>query len=424
MSERHRTTMARVSLPPDRAVVRLPVTVAWLLAALTVVSVAPNVGLLLVPVRPGLIGTDASPIQVLFDAAFLAISPAMGLLIVRRHPSNPVGWLFVVLPALLSLGFLGDSVARHAAPSSAVGWFVLVSSSASNAGFLALVLLLALFPNGQLVSPRWRVVPALGIVATVCLVASSVLTPRLIDDIPQIQNPLGRPELADFASELNAAASLAIVVALALAIAQFVARFRRADLVERQQLKWFGFATSIIGALLVVAGTAQFLLPAVGGPIEAIGDFAWAAAFSCFAFIPVAAAIAMLRYRLYEIDRIISRTVAYALVTGLLAGAYIVAFLGLQAALASFTANEAPMVAVSTLVVFALFTPLRRRMSAIVDRRFNRRRYDADRIVDEFGARLRDDLDIDTLAHAIRAVALETVEPASAGIWLATGEPR
>jgi hypothetical protein len=134
--------------------------------------------------------------------------------------------------------------------------------------------------------------------------------------------------------------------------------------------------------------------------------------------LPVAAAIAILRYRLYEIDRLISRTVAYALVTGLLAAVYIAAFLGLQAMLAPVTRNQAPMVAASTLLVFALFAPLRRRTSGFVDRRFNRARYDAQREADAFATRVRDEVDAEHVVAALAGVLERTVQPASTALWL------
>ena len=409
-----------VALPAARG----PLAVAWLLAAVTVVSVIPNVSLLLIPTRPGLAPSDTSPVQVLFDGVFLAVGPLMGLLIVRRHLPNPVGWLFIAFPALLSLGFLGDSVARHAAPSSAVAWFVLLSTCASNAAFLTLVLLLALFPNGRLISPRWRLVPGLGSVATGCLLAASIVTPRLIDDVGDVWNPLGSPALVDVAVALKGAASIGIALALALAIAQFVVRFRGARGAERQQLKWFGFATSIIGVLLVVAASAELLLPVTGGIVEAIGDAAWTAAFSCFALIPVAAAIAMLRYRLYDIDRIISRTVAYALVTAALGATFALAVLVLGNALAPWTGENTLATAGSTLLVAALSQPLRQRVSTLVDRRFNRAGYDAEREAVAFAARVRDGVEVEHVVAALEAVIERTIQPAATVLWLPSPESR
>lgn len=400
---------------------RRMLAVAFLLAAATVASIVPNVGLLLIPVRPGLPPSDTSAVQVVFDGAFLVVGPIMGLLIVRRHLRNPVGWLFIAFPGLLSFGFLGDSVARHAPASAAVDWFVLLSTSASNGAFLTLVLLLAVFPNGRLMSPRWRVVPALAMVATVCLLGSSILTPRLIDDLDAVRNPLaaaGSSAVPGLGTALNGVASMGIALALALAIAQFVVRFRRARGVERQQLKWFGFVTSIIGVLLVVAALSELVLPATGGAIATLGDAAWSAAFSSFALIPVAAAIAMLRYHLYDIDRIISRTLAYAIVTATLALTFAAAVLMLQAGLASVTGAPSLAIAGSTLLVAALFQPLRRRVQALVDRRFNRSRYDAEREVEAFVARVRDEVEVERVAQALGATLQRTMEPSAAAVWL------
>ncbi|HEY3523513.1 MAG TPA: hypothetical protein VGK63_07390 [Candidatus Limnocylindrales bacterium] len=406
-----------LSRPSDRGAL----AVAVLLAAVTVASVIPNVGLLLVPVRPGLPPSDTSAVQVLFDGAFLVVAPVMGLLIVRRHVRNPVGWLFIAFPALLSLGFLGDSVARHAPASEAVAWFVLVSTSASNAAFLTLVLLLAVFPNGRLISPRWRAAPVLATMATAALLGSSVLTPRLIDDLDEVRNPALAhlpAGLIRLGPALNAVASIGITIALLLAIAQFIVRFRHADGVERQQLKWFGFATSIIGLLLVVAAASQLVLPASGGLVETIGDASWTAAFSCFALIPVAAAIAMLRYHLYDIDRIISRTVAYALLTGLLGATFLAIVIVAQAAFAPITQSNNVAVAASTLVVATLFQPVRRNVQSAVDRRFNRRRYDAERELEVFASRVRDEVEVEPVASALATTLDRTIQPATAAVWL------
>ncbi|HEU4673789.1 MAG TPA: hypothetical protein VFS32_12905 [Candidatus Limnocylindrales bacterium] len=408
---------AAPSRPSDRGAL----TVALLLGAATVASVVPNVGLLLLPVRSGLPPSDTSALQVLFDGAFLVVAPVMGFLIVRRHVRNPVGWLFIAFPALLSLGFLGDSVARHAPPSEGVAWFVLVSTSASNAAFLTLVLLLALFPNGRLISRRWRLVPTLAIVATAALLGSSVLTPALINDLDEVRNPaLGHlpSGLIALGPALNGVASFGIAVALVLAIAQFVVRFRQADGVERQQLKWFGFATSIIGALLVVAAASELLLPATGGVIETIGDVSWTAAFSSFALIPIAAAIAILRYHLYDIDRIISRTVAYALVTGLLGTTFVVIVILAQATFAPVTQSNNVAVAASTLVVATLFQPVRRTVQSAVDRRFNRRRYDAERELEAFASRVRDEVEVEPVAAALATTLDRTIQPATTAVWL------
>jgi hypothetical protein len=399
---------------------RRALVAAWLLAGTTVVSVLPNVALLVIPVRPGLAPSDTSAIQVVFDAALLAVGPAMGLLIVRRHPRNPVGWLFIAFPALLSLGFLGDGVARHAQPGPAVAWFVLISTCASNGAFLMLVLLLALFPNGRLISARWSLVPVLAGVATGCLLGSSLLAPRLIEDLDELRNPVASPGLAGLGVALNDAASIGITVALVLALAQFVVRFRHARGVERQQLKWFGFATSIVGVLLAFAATTELLQLAMGGLARAVGDASWNAAFSCFALLPVAAAIAMLRYRLYDIDRIVSRTITYTLVTAILALTFVGVVLAAQNVLAPLTHSNGIAVAASTLLVFALFAPLRRRASAIVDRRFNRARYDAQREADSFAAMVRDEVEAANVVAALTGVLERTVQPASAALWLRT----
>ena len=197
---------------------------------------------------------------------------------------------------------------------------------------------------------------------------------------------------------------------MAIGAISVLVRFRRSQGLERQQLRWMMAALTLV-PLAVIAG---FLLVTGGAPSQV----AWIPALVAFMLPPLAVGIAVLRYRLYEIDRIISRTIGWAAVTTVLAVVFVAVILVTQTALASITTSNTFAVAASTLVVSALFQPLRRRVQATVDRRFNRARYDAKRTVAAFAGRLRDELDIEALTTVIAAAVMQTVEPVSVSLWL------
>ena len=197
---------------------------------------------------------------------------------------------------------------------------------------------------------------------------------------------------------------------MAIGAISVLVRFRRSQGLERQQLRWMMAALTLV-PLAVIAG---FLLVTGGAPSQV----AWIPALVAFMLPPLAVGIAVLRYRLYEIDRIISRTIGWAAVTTVLAVVLVAVILVTQTALASITTSNTFAVAASTLVVSALFQPLRRRVQATVDRRFNRARYDAKRTVAAFAGRLRDELDIEALTTVIAAAVMQTVEPVSVSLWL------
>ena len=195
-------------------------------------------------------------------------------------------------------------------------------------------------------------------------------------------------------------------------------RYRASGLTERQQLKWFILATALTLGGLIALGMEAYI---TGGRSSETGVVLFGLTGMT---IPIAIGIAILRYRLYEIDRLVSRTLAYAVLSAVLVGVYVAGFVGIQAGLASFTTSGGPIaVAASTLVVFALFQPLRRRLQRAMDRRFNRSRYDAQRTIDTFAARLRDEVDSDRLSAELRTVVRTSLAPASVAVWLRHAAP-
>jgi hypothetical protein len=336
----------------------------------------------------------------------------VGALVASRRPRHPVGWLLLGFAlATTASGVISSYVAYGlvARPGALPAAHVLARyyPATGPAALALLSFVLLLTPTGSLPSPRWRwwaVITAATPIALVLMVpwAPGRLDPQLlVTSSPFSDRALG--------GALLVATRVALVVttlAVAVAAGSLVVRFRRAQGVERQQLGWVALAA----ALMVLAAPVVLLAVALGIPIL----IDWAAAVWAVA-LPVAVGAAVLRYRLYDLDRIVSRTLAYGLLTLLLGGGYALVVLGLGQLLG----RESPLVvAAATLAVAAVFQPARRRVQAVVDRRFNRRRHDATRIVEGFGARLRDQVDLDTLTAELLAVVDQTMQPTQASLWL------
>jgi len=263
------------------------------------------------------------------------------------------------------------------------------------------------FPTGRLPSRRWRPVAWAAVAALVLAALSSPLLPGPPADGLR-PTPIAIRALAGVLRlAYNTASSVLFGVILA-ALVSLIARFRRATGSERQQLKWFAYGTALL-LLLPVAGLVGAELP------DPAGNLVAAVIVSA---LPVAIGIAVLRYRLYDIDRLVNRTVVYGLLTVLLAGVYAGLVFALSELLNPADQQSALAVAASTLVVAALFQPARRRIQGLVDRRFNRRRYDATRTIEVFSARLRDQIELGTLSTELLAVVDQTVQPVQVSLWL------
>jgi hypothetical protein len=344
-------------------------------------------------------------------AAFMAV----GAVIVAHRPGNAVGWIFSAIGLLTATGMLAGEYAARAdlgGPGALPGgvlaawymsWFWFPTLA------LVLVFTLLLFPTGRLLSARWRPVAVAAAVATVGITALSALTPTLVDENYVVRNPIGLAGVQDpEQTTVGAVLFGLLLVCMVAAALSLVLRFRRSQGVERQQLKWFTYA----GALMVLVGVVPELLPANAKVSEALWGLG-------AVFVPVAAGIAILRYRLYEIDRLINRTLVYAALSALLGAVYAAVVLVLGQGFGG-VGGEPPSWAVAgaTLAVAALFQPARRRIQAVVDRRFNRRRYDVAKTIEAFSARLREEIDLDTLAAELLAVVDQTMEPTSLSLWL------
>jgi hypothetical protein len=348
--------------------------------------------------------------DILSDVVIVPVAATVGALIFARVPRNPIGWIFLGVGLLVGLSALlagyADSALLDGAGSRQLGE---VSADITRwlwapAALVPVTFGLLLFPDGRLPSRRWRSLPWLagvGIVALSAFVGLSAHGEEWRTASDPSDEGIG-PVVA-----LLGVLGAAVVPALIGSVAAVIVRFRRSSGEERQQLKWLTYGGTIAAAVLLVAGTAF--------DEKAGAGVAMAAAL---ASIPLWIGIAILRHRLYDIDVVINRTLVYAVLTATLAAAYLGSVLLLQVVLRPLTEESNLAIAGSTLAVAALFRPARTRIQAAVDRRFYRRRYDAARTLEHFGARLRDQVALDSLSAELRAVVAETMQPSHVSLWL------
>jgi hypothetical protein len=387
----------------------------WAMWAVSVVFVVIS----LVTLPPA--GNDFAAAVAMCLVAFAFAS--VGAILVSRLPANPIGWLlaagglcFALGNGATGLGFLGLSIHPGSVPGAI--WFAWLSEWIWAPAIGSVVGLALVYPSGRLLSPRWRPVARGAWLLFAILTVGTAFGPWTDGTFPA-QNPLTvnggnlPPPLASLPWLGSLLGLFTLAIAL-LSVASLVIRYRRAAGVERAQLKWFAAAIAVsVPAFLV--STFLYQAPGAAG---AVGNVAGAVADLGFALLPVAIGLAVLRYRLYEIDRLISRSISWAALSAIVGGLFVGLILALQAVLAPVTGSNELAVAGSTLLVFGLFAPIRRRVQRVVDRRFNRSRYDAERTVAAFAGRLRDQVDLDALRMEILATVTSAVEPKTVALWL------
>jgi len=383
---------------PDLAIIA-----GWIAVAATLILVPLSLWVTLtVPANPGNPLID----RVLYRLMGVTLGP-VGLLIASRRRGNRIAWILIALGLDVPLSSVaGDGSKAVADPLAAmllggiadIGWLVLV---------LLTCALFLLYPDGRLPSRRWW---PLGVALQVCLalfLVSAALAPTTMHNGIPVPNPFGgAPGVLGELAQVSLGVSLPLLGLLMLAAAAAaITRWRRSTGVERQQLELFVYMLFLIVLGLALGASG---LPGPWGPLVDLATLG----------LPVAIAVAVLRYRLYDIDVLINRTLVYGLTTGGIAAAFFGGIVVLQTLLRPFTTGSEIAVAASTLLTVALFQPLRSRVQQAVDRRFSRSRYDAARTLDAFAEELRDEVDLESVrAHLLGAVS-QTMSPAHASLWL------
>jgi hypothetical protein len=386
--------------------------------------------------------TDTPPtLTALFRIMSLAF-PTVGALVASRRPENPIGWIFCGTGLLYGVQAFASGYADYAllerTGSLPGGEFMGWISRWIGVPVLPLAgaLLVLLFPNGKLLSRNWQPVVWVAACGSTMLALSAALAPGPLSFQPTFDNPLGlggaigklgpsessplfdQPSVAKPAdTNINAGGVVEIFVRVGFffvlvswlfSVAAMITRMDQARGAERQQLKWFVYTVAllVVGFLAALLGFGQH-------------SVAWNMGIAAFNFLPIAAGIAILRYRLYDIDVVINRTLVYGVLTAALALVYVGSIVLLQGLFRALTGETSQLAVVaSTLAIAALFVPLRQRVQAFIDRRFYRRKYDVAKTLQAFNTRLRDDVDLDNVADDLVEVVKETMQPAHVSLWL------
>jgi hypothetical protein len=361
----------------------------------------------------------AGPGEIPYAVGFVAVQVATataGAIISSRLPRNAVGWIFLAIGVLFGLLFaagaytelgidIGDGSFLPGSRIAAwIGTWIFIP-----AAFGLPMFLLLLFPDGHFISRRWRFAGWMLGLTLVLATASHAFEPRHIP--PGLKNPLAPGGAAgELFRVLRVATDVLALPAFALAVAGLGVRLWRSQGVERQQLKWFAYSAALVGAGL---GTSVFL------PDGLAANLAFLVGLLALAGLPVAAGIAILKHRLYDIDVIVNRTLVYATLTVLLVALYVGSVISLQYVFRTLTGEGSQLAIVaSTLAIAALFNPLRRRIQNLIDRRFYRRKYDAQQTLSAFSRKLRDKTDLDVLGGDLVSVVRNTMQPEHVSLWL------
>jgi hypothetical protein len=408
---------------------RAAALLAWSLAGLSVIMFVAGVALTISSLyvapatQPSSMGGTLG--DLLLFVPFLAF-PVVGALITSRRPRNPIGWICLAAGLFWMLIVLEDSIS-DAGPNpvwidALIQWLWVPP-----VGLLGIYMIL-LFPDGKLPSRRWR--PLAWFSGAVMVLASVALTiaPGQLEGHPGVRNPFGLEGYPMVAQVLPGVIALLPICILASAVSLFW-RYRHSGGEVRQQIKWVAFAASFVGVMYLSAVViGLFFAPEASWgseDVSLLGDILLDAVLLSYAGVPIAVGFAVLKYRLYDIDVVINRTLVYGSLTALLALVYFAGVATTQAIFRALTGQEQqPQLAivVSTLVIAALFMPLRRRIQAFIDRCFYRRKYDARKTLEAFSAKLRDETDLEALNSELVGVVRETLQPTYVSLWLRSSD--
>jgi len=411
-------------------------TVAWLawsLAALSVAMFLISVVLRLLarsaPV-PVSWGADLTIAGLLVYVPFLAF-PVVGALISFRRPRNPVGWICLADGLLWTFIGMSDNYGVYGVAKPGSVPLPVVVAGINNwlwvpaVGLLGTYLLL-LFPDGRLPSRRWRPLAWLSGAVLVLASVGVMLSPGPLEHLGGVRNPFGLEGQHWMTSAGYVVLPLLPLCMLASALS-LVLRFRRSRDEERQQIKWIAFSASVVVMVYLIAMVASLLSPAetwFAGSSPAWLSLLQTAALLSLTVIPIAVGFAVLRYRLYEIDLLINRALVYGSLTAALVALYFGGIVVSQRVFVLLTGQQSTLAVVaSTLLIAALFTPLRRRIQSFIDRRFYRRKYDVRKTLEAFSAKLRDETDLEALNNDLVGVVRETMQPAHVSLWFRPDQP-
>ena len=347
-----------------------------------------------------------------FEAVGFTAFAAIGALVASRQPRNPIGWLLAAAPLGLAVGVLCERLAWHdlLEERSLSEFAELMLWIPSWSWVLTVVPIFAgvplLFPSGRPLTRRWRPLGWMALAGGCALAIGYAFAPGEMESYAGVENPLGAGEAVE---ALGLVGFWLVVVATLGGVISLAVRFRRSQGVVRQQIKWVWAAAALLLLSFVASGIVDSAFSE---------DASWPILLTGLLGVPAAVATAILRHRLYDIDVVVNRTLVYGSLTATLALAYLACVLILQLALRPLTEQSSLAIAGSTLAVATLFGPARRRIQAIVDRRFYRRKYDAARTLEGFSSRLRDEVDLESLTAELRATLQETMQPAHVSLWL------
>ncbi len=373
---------------------------AWSIWAVSVAVTATLAYTIIDPLPAKLASIQGGGLDGAVGIVFIGAFATVGALLAWKRPGNPIGWLLSAIGLVTAVAVFGVFLAHFPRTFSLANWLGFLYLL----GFGLCVFVVLLFPTGELPSRRWRPVAWAAGAGVAGWALGNTFAPTIITVSPTMRNPVGVTGPPGDIFKVMAFGGGGLIAATGLAaVASLAFRYRRAGTAERAQLKWLVYAAAVI----VVAELAS-------APIAST-NLQNAISSGAIVLVPVAIGIAVLRYRLYDIDRVISRTLAYAIVTGLLVGVYA----GLVLLATQVLRIHTPVaVAAATLAAAALFSPVRRRVQRAVDRRFNRARYDADQTVTAFAARLKDGVGLDSVRDDLAKVVSSALEPAHLSVWV------
>ena len=355
-----------------------------------------------------------------FMLPFVAFA-TVGALVASRRPENPIGWILCAVGLSNLLWAFASKYAIYALLTRQVSlpgaevmaWLGMGWIATLGWGLMATFLPL-LFPAGKLVSPRWRPVAWLTtIVLALAIVAQAITPGPMTEETPAITNPIGIERAAAIFPVVENVGMSLLMAAVFASVASLIVRFRRSRGDERQQLKWFAYSAALLAISILLGLMSNFM------PVLEFGPYGSALQILGVCSIPIAVAIAILKYRLYDIDLIINRTLVYGSLTAMLVAVYVGAIVLMQRVFVALTGQQSTLAVVaSTLLIAALFSPLRQRIQLFIDRSFYRRRYDARKTLEGFSTKLRDKTDLETINDDLVGVVRETMQPAHVSVWL------